>query len=225
MVDILFPTYNRLAFTQAALSALIANTEWAHVRRVVVMDDGSTDGTLEFVQRIAEQWPVFQIHTAPTGGPVAAMIRYLDGDPADLWAKVDSDTIVPPGWLGECLRVMGANPELDLLGIEAFHPAYGGQQQRRYVQASHIGGIGLFRTRAFSDRPTPNGRWGFTAWQDQHPDVVRGWLNPALPVFLLDRLPVEPWRSLSLEYNARGWQREWPVYEPRFQGHLWGWWL
>ena len=35
-----------------------------------------------------------------------------------------------------------------------------------------------------------------------------------LKVFLLDRLPGEPWASLSRKYIAKGWQRAWSGYDP-----------
>src|SRR5580704_10732564 len=94
-----------------------------------------------------------------------------------------------------------------------------------YVPCSSIGGIGVMRRRAFDGRPlTPDGKYGgFEAWQKAHPEVVRGWIRPALKLFLLDRLPMEPWRSLSTQYEALGWQRHWNTYRLG-ASHLWDWW-
>lgn len=77
---------------------------------------------------------------------------------------------------------------------------------------SHIGGIGVFRRSAFErfGRPVPNSkdrRYGFTEWQWQHPGMVKAFIDPPLPVFLLDHLPFEPWVSLSAKYEAEGIQR------------------
>jgi len=223
-VDILLPTFNRLEFTRETVTCLLANTEWDLVRNVVVLDDQSTDGTWEYLQSLS--WPVPNVMRRDRiGGPVAAMIQYVGNGAASVFAKIDSDTIVPPLWLSECLSVMDAEPDLDLLGIEAFCPAYGGSRPRSAVRTPHIGGIGLMRSRAFRDTlPEADGRWGFTAWQEKNESVGRGWLNPALPVFLLDHLPMEPWASLSKEYVRQGWQREWPEYGPQHE-HLWQWWL
>jgi hypothetical protein len=154
------------------------------------------------------------------------MLHYLESfGGADLFAKIDNDTMVPPLWLSECVRVMEGEPSIDLLGLEAMHPTHYGRVHREYEPASFIGGIGLFRARAFEGRalPVAEGRFGFTAWQERHPEVVKGWLNPALPVCLLDRVPFEPWRSLSAEYEAAGWQRPWTRYREDTVG-LWEWW-
>jgi hypothetical protein len=68
-----------------------------------------------------------------------------------------------------------------------------------------------------------DGRFGFTAWQDKN-GLNTAWIEPAIDVFLLDKLPMEPWASLSSMYVARGWQRTWPKYaEPEFG--LWKWWM
>jgi hypothetical protein len=96
---------------------------------------------------------------------------------------------------------------------------------RECVLTDHIGGIGLMRGRAFEGQrmPRPNGRWGFTIWQKYHPEITKAWMNPSLAVILLNRLPMEPWCSLSAEYAANDWQRPWDVYTEA-DWPLWGWW-
>jgi hypothetical protein len=79
--------------------------------------------------------------------------------------------------------------------------------------ASHIGGIGLMRVSTFKRRTrlVANGRFGFTEWQHEY-QPKRGWITPDLPVVLLDRMPIEPWASLSARYISEGWQRRWTTY-------------
>jgi hypothetical protein len=94
-----------------------------------------------------------------------------------------------------------------------------------YAPCQSIGGIGLMRTRAFLENAPlkPHSTYGgFTEWQLQHLDVVKGWIVPPLEVFLLDRLPIEPFVSLSRKYEAAGWQRPWSKY-PK-DSTLWKWW-
>jgi glycosyltransferase involved in cell wall biosynthesis len=224
MMDVLFVTHNRLEFTRAALETLLKNTNWGEAR-LIVYDDDSTDGTREFL-----------LDTAPTDdmrfhrfkGPVAIMNHYLMSCPSDhVFAKVDSDTMVPLGWLEECQDVLRRNPTLDFLGIEAHCPVVAGANiGRTYQKARHIGGIGVFRTRAFRTLPRPQGiggRFGFTEFQlAMEGKVEIGWIDPAIPVFLLDRLPRSPWQELSKAYVEKGWQRDWPNYQ-EISSHLWEW--
>jgi hypothetical protein len=262
MIDILFLTHNRRKFTEASFEALMENTNLDLVSGLVVCDDRSADGTHELM---ADQTRVFRANLGkPTvfrysvkfadlteeekekegglGSPVAVMADYLASPGAQFWAKIDSDVIVPPGWLDQCAATFESHPELDLLGIEPpdsrcphFTQSYRPDATRdlemadgppSYVPVSTIGGIGVFRRRAFERRPlTPHGKYGgFEAWQRAHTQVVRGQIRPALDLFLLDRLPVEPWASLSADYIAKGWQRPWRTYSAGFS-HLWQWWL
>lgn len=226
MIDILFPIWGREDFTEAAQDALVSNTRWGNAH--VVEYSRST-------------------------GPVAIMNDYLSKPGSEIFAKIDNDTIVPPGWLDQALMVMEENPELDLLGIEPpasrtpapWLPPSGqftapeltgphvlkgsGNTARGYAPCDMIGGIGLMRRRAFAGRLPmqphgPLGTGGFSDWQLQHPEVTKGWIIPPLNVFLLDRLPIEPWASLSKRYIAEGVQRPWTNYSAE-DSHLWEWWL
>jgi hypothetical protein len=163
---------------------------------------------------------------------------YLEnfGD-SDRFAKIDSDIVVPPGWLEALTGVMDRNPKVDLLGFEAGRmgpPGHNGApwdwdrplEGYDFEKGSHIGGVGLMKTSVFSKHPgmrTTQGRFGFTEWQHEYRDVVRGWITPDLLVSELTRIPFEPWVSLSAEYAERDWERDWPKYHPRWD-YWWSWW-
>ena len=225
MIDILFLAYNRQEFTAAALKALWKNTCWKAVQRTWLYDDGSTDGTLELLR--SYESPTTTVVQTELRSPVAITNDFLtQRDPAPVFAKIDNDTMVCPGWLEQCLDVMDRYPEIDLLGIEPMYPCEGLDrvEPRGIELADTIGGIGLMRTRAFTSLPVPDGRMGFTGWQSRNSQVKKAWINPALPVFLLNRLPIEPWATLSATYVQKGWQRAWPgPYRPGRE-KLWSWW-
>jgi Glycosyl transferase family 2 len=232
MIDLLYLSHNRLEFTKASLAALEANTDWNRVGQFIIYDDDSTDGTREYL----DGWAVLNsdesrvhVNFGTYGHPVNVMRDYLiNHQMHSIFAKIDSDTMVPPGWLTDSLDVMDKS-DLDLLGIEAYIcvdslapcPA-----KRGFVDARFIGGIGLMRVSAFQKYglPEPEGHYqGFTQWQQRRPQVRKGWINPSLPVFLLDRLPFEPWRSLSKEYVEKFGQRDWGPYDENSK-ELWSWW-
>lgn len=216
MIDILFVSYNRLLYTREALHALMENTEWEHVRRLVIADDNSTDGTREGpIGSMGMYWAATPAHAAGTelaivheafGGPVAATNMYLErySDGVDVFAKIDNDFIVCPGWLGEMLRVMAANPWVDILGTEPFTggPTPIGDPDRRAEKCRHIGGKGLMKVSAWDGRPMwADGRQGFTQWQERNEAVVKAWLTPDIATFGLDQLPHEPWPTISRRYE------------------------
>lgn len=216
-VDILYPCWKRDGFTAASYRALTENTP----------------------ARSANIVP----YPGCPHGPVAIMNDFLSRDGSQIFAKIDNDTIVPPGWFELGMAVMEAHPELGLLGIEppkSRTPSPQGAKvdapenmaslgERGYARCSMIGGIGFMRRSAFAGREPmrphgPLGVGGFSDWQLRHPEVIKGWIVPPLDVFLLDRLPVEPWASLSKQYIAEGIQRPWTNYDPA-NHELWDWWL
>ena len=254
-IDLLYLAKGRDEFTAASFHALLANTNWALVSTLWIFSDGGS---------IASAFSCGLPSKAgfdenSYGGPVAIMKRYLSM-PAEpqVFAKIDNDVIVPPGWLDACAPAMDRNPGLDLLGIEppiSRTPAPWANGKRApapeenyaqglstdmlrrgygvpslgYVHCDMIGGIGLMRRSAFAKGAPmvphgPNGVGGFSDWQARTSSVTKGWIMPPLNVFLLDRLPVEPWASLSKRYIAEGLQRPWTNYAPEDHA-LWDWWL
>jgi glycosyltransferase involved in cell wall biosynthesis len=220
MIDVIFPTFNRMEFTRAAARALAQNTDWSLVRECRIYDDQSTDGAEVVAAEELSRAPVkLRCYRGPFGGPVAIMCEYLSDNADAYFAKVDSDTVVPPGWLNACHALRDG---ADLIGIECMNRP--GDGPHALEACKHIGGIGLMRTAAFMQRaPEPDGRFGFTLWQHQNEHISRAWITPSLKVFLLDRLPIEPWVTLNRRYIDRGWAREWPQYHP-CQSEMWDWW-
>lgn len=253
--DIVYLAKGRPEFTRASLAALAENTNWNRVRGLIVYSDGE-----EFTCPANFGSPFF-IDEEPRGGPVGVMNYHVKMTAEPLWCKLDNDVIVPPGWLDTCLATMDAHPELDLLGIEPplsrtpapwmagkREPApecdanlWASAKMPTYARCDSIGGIGLFRTRAWQGRPPmkPFATFGgFTDWQQRESGRVQmgkdnktgtplkiGWLVPPLKLFLLDRLPIEPWRTLSARYIEEKAQRYWTPYDVHTAKILAGWWL
>ena len=260
MIDILYLAHGRPEFTEASLKALVENTELGVECGVSIYFDGDD---YPFVWKFSDPpFPKIQkIHEQRLGGPVACLNHFIRNTSSELIAKIDNDTMVPPGWLDACVDVMRRYPGVDLLGIEpwtpdetlfwrwsepqlpcaimdypdgsrrflpSIRPPYGSGFVPRAV--SHIGGIGIFRRSAFVKYglPTSNtqdGRYGFTEWQWAHPEMTKAFLDPPLPVFLLDHLPFSPWAELSEKYERAGIQRgQWGKYDAEKHKALWSWW-
>lgn len=231
-IDLIYLAYNRIEFTQFTFPIMVKNTDWELVNRLVVYDDGSEDGTSEWLGEQVSDWnnqiptPAdIHIHHTRFGSPVQTMNHYLDHYESDMFAKIDSDVATPPEWLHEMNKQMYLNPALDILGMQADSgpPALGRDNRRHTQDASHIGGVGLIRRRAFKFcRPVPRGRFGWTEFQQRHPEMTKAWIKPDLATFELDRLPKEPWISLSAKYVEEGWSRAWGPYAPGANDY-WDW--
>jgi len=233
-VDILYPCHGRLEFTKATLPALLQNTDWSRVNEFVVYNDAAPDHPLTF-QFLHESAPdVYEgmtVRDTNIGSPVGVMNHFLARSKARIFAKIDNDIVVPPGWLENMLSVMEADPDLMLLGMEpgmSAQPASPENDQScwTWTPATHIGGVGLMRRQAFDGHPplVPDGRFGFTEWQHTY-EPVRGWIEPDLRCFPLDMIPVEPWTTITEAYKkvpGGRLQRDWSTYDPAMS-YYWDW--
>lgn len=233
-VGILYVSWNRLEFTEFSFEQLLANTDWSLVDHLCVWDDLSTDGTLDYLRSRVDAVPVpVDVRVGGYKSVVTIMAKYVDAYETPLFAKVDNDIVMPPGWLNDLAYVMEDEPHLDILGTQSGFTGARGPDPvipghgypHSFEPACHIGGIGLMRREAFRSRPRMNadGRHGFTLWQEKH-DVPVGWITPDLHITCLDQVPFDPWASLSATYTRLGWQRPrpWPPY-PR-DHYTWNWW-
>lgn len=230
VVDILFTAKNRLEYTQEAFEKLLRNTDWFSVRELVVYDDGSVDGTKEYLEEAIENIADCdtRIESTNEGHIVKLMYKFLGRAKATYVAKIDSDTVVPPEWLYTLLELMRKHPEVHLLGIEPYKgfDCAAKTGERVVEKTDFIGGIGLFRRSAFMahGNPLPGSDSqfaGFQQWQWDHPDVVRAWVKPGMPVIVLDKINHPKWLRLKQQYVDKGWQRTKPTkYKDRW---LWEW--
>jgi glycosyltransferase involved in cell wall biosynthesis len=237
MTEILFLTHNRRAYAEASLDALFENTPSGLIEKLWFFDDRSEDGTLELIQDAAGSLLVpGEVRRGAWNSPVDAMAEFFQAATGEFVAKIDSDVMAPPGWLDDCERLLAENPEIDLVGIEARGQSSAESAPAgapRFASPSPwVGGIfvgrrariveAMRRRPLFCDRTL--GKWfGWQPFQEQAPLRV-AWIRPSLQVFLLDRMALEPWASLSDEYVRQGWQRPAPYrYGPEWAG-LWGWW-
>ena len=112
----IIPTYNRREELGPLLESLAVQTCPREQFEIVVVDDGSTDGTQEMVRRFTQthDLSVHYIHQANAGpGPSRNLgMEYAQGD---VFVFVDSDCTVPPEWVARIIAAM-ATGEVDAFG-------------------------------------------------------------------------------------------------------------
>ncbi len=102
--SIIVLTHDNLAFSRMCLTSVLENTEYPNVELIVV-DNASSDGTVEELQSIAGRFPNIKVilneHNAGFGpgnnqGLVAAT--------GEILVLLNNDTVVPRGWLTRLVR-------------------------------------------------------------------------------------------------------------------------
>jgi len=135
-VTVVIPTFNRAADLERGLAHLARQR--AGVRRVIVVDNSSTDGTPEMVRALAPAWEgrLDYIRRDPNG-PAAARNTGLAGADTPFVLFMDSDIDLPEDWVGRALAHFEREPGLGAVGgyiLYAFDEgrvnAYGGDLGR-----------------------------------------------------------------------------------------------
>ena len=101
-VSVVIPTYNRRPILEKCLVALECQQISASpVDRyeVVVVDDGSTDGTPDWLRQNADRFPHVRLIEQSHGGPAEGRNRGVDHALGDVIVFIDSDLVVTPVFL------------------------------------------------------------------------------------------------------------------------------
>ena len=105
MISVILTTYERRGPLARALTSVLAQT--LTDREVIVVDDGSTDGTAEFL----ETQPVTSIRIAHSGNPAVARNAGLPGVRGELITFLDSDDVWQPTALTELAGALLQHPD------------------------------------------------------------------------------------------------------------------
>ncbi|MGE5234609.1 MAG: glycosyltransferase family 2 protein [Acidobacteriota bacterium] len=121
--SIVIPTHDRLDVLQEVLAALGAQ-EGSVSFEVVVVDDGSSDGTAEFLEHLRPAFPL-RVLRQPNQGPAAARNAGVAAARGEWVAFLGDDTVPDPGWIRahrEAHRRREDPPLRGVLGYTGWHP-------------------------------------------------------------------------------------------------------
>jgi glycosyltransferase involved in cell wall biosynthesis len=114
-VSILVPVYNAEQYLPAMLESILRQTLGDF--EVIMVDDGSTDGSAPILERAAARDPRFRLFRQEGNtGIVAALNRGLGECRAPYIARMDADDIALPDRLERQVAHMEANPDIVALG-------------------------------------------------------------------------------------------------------------
>lgn len=123
--SVVIPTYNRLDQLQEVVSAV--ESQWRPVRvelEIVVVDDGSSDGTWDWLEWKAESSGIKALRQE-NSGPARARNLGVETASGELILFLGDDTEPQPGWLALHLeehRLFGESGPLAVLGYTSFAP-------------------------------------------------------------------------------------------------------
>ncbi|MCP4640167.1 MAG: glycosyltransferase [bacterium] len=105
-VSIVIPAYNQLDYCKQCVMSILANT--VHPYRLILVDNGSTDGVGEFFDSVPGATVVHAETNKGFAGGVNLGLERAEGHVLLL----NSDTLVPAGWLERLVRVLDSVEDL-----------------------------------------------------------------------------------------------------------------
>ncbi len=116
LASIVVVTFNNVPLTRMCLESLRSRTVYPNFE-VIVVDNGSTDGTTEYLRSLADDWPALQvIENGVNRGFAAANNQGLRAARGEILVLLNNDTVVTRGWLCSMVRALERNPRWGLVG-------------------------------------------------------------------------------------------------------------
>ena len=184
-ISVVVPIYDVEEYLAACLQSIAAQTV-ADIE-VVMVDDGSTDGSAEIAAEFARRDPRFRLLSQPNGGLGRARNTGSDAATAEFLAFVDSDDVVPPHayeLLLERLDETGSDFATGnvhrLIGTDTEQAAF---LARTFAQTRLRTHVTRFRP-LLGDRTAWNELWRRSFWDEHQLRFPEGVVHEDIPVVL-----------------------------------------
>lgn len=118
-VTVIIPTYNRRDRVMRAVRSALAQRLPPH--EIVVVDDGSNDGTAEAIAGVAESQPSVRYLLQRNAGPAAARNRGMEVATGDWLAFLDSDDEWTPDKLRNAAHLVAESPDIEFVHSNRSH--------------------------------------------------------------------------------------------------------
>ncbi len=122
-ISIIIPTYNRKEGLQACLEPLLKQDYPQGLFEIIVIDDGSNDGTKEIVGEIAKNHPNMRYFYQCNKGPAASRNFGVRVSTGEIVGFIDDDCVVFTDWVRLMVESHRKNPQASAVGGLTFTPS------------------------------------------------------------------------------------------------------
>ena len=137
-ISVIMPVYNAQRYLKEAIESVL-NQTYPHFEFIIV-DDGSTDRTLELLQQYEKKDSRISIINRPNTGIVGALNDGIRAAQGDFIARMDADDIALPDRFSRQLERIQSDPDLVILGTNfCFIDASGNIVKSGNVPRDHEG--------------------------------------------------------------------------------------
>ncbi len=128
LVSIVTPSYNQAPFLEATLRSVL-DQDYPNIEYIVV-DGGSTDGSLEIIQRYAGRLAGWS--SEPDKGQTDAINKGFARVRGDVLAWLNSDDVYLPGAVSQAVALLQENPQAGMVYGDASYIDGSGQEIGRF---------------------------------------------------------------------------------------------
>ncbi|MFD1802480.1 glycosyltransferase family 2 protein [Mixta tenebrionis] len=170
-LSVIIPVYNVLEYVQEAVDSIL--TQSVKPWEVIIVDDGSTDGSGDLVETLYGSHPLVKIIHTANGGLGEARNTGTRAATGDYIYYFDSDDISVDGLIGQFYQTLAQHPDMDLFAFsaESFEDPVGkskGEAQSQQVR--------LISYRRRMERVFPSGEQAFNTLSETNAFIPNAWL-------------------------------------------------
>ena len=119
-------TYNRLDLTKKTINGLLKSNNCPC--NLVVVDNGSKDGTPEYLKGLGEGFSSIHLILLPDNKGIAIgrnlALKKADELGTNWYCTIDNDVEMPDGWLTECIEILKVNKSYGAIGVNMEYTTY-----------------------------------------------------------------------------------------------------
>lgn len=112
-VSVVVNNYNYGRFVGRAVDSALQQSSPPH--EIVVVDDGSSDGSLEAIEEIARRHPTVRVVAKQNGGQLSAFNAGFTASTGEVVCFLDADDEYLPGYLARLTEVYSEEPGIDFV--------------------------------------------------------------------------------------------------------------
>src|SRR6476659_8655894 len=123
-ISVIIPCYNNAPFVAEALDSVLHQTDAKAIKEIIVVDDGSTDGSASVIKEKAALYPLIKYIYQKNGGLSAARNTAIKQAQGSYIAFLDADDVWPPEKIEKQHEAIQRYPEAGLLYTDFFRYDY-----------------------------------------------------------------------------------------------------
>ncbi len=118
MISVIMPVYNAERYVAEAVQSILDQT--FRDFEFIIVNDGSTDGSLAILERFAKSDPRIKLISRPNTGLVFALNEMLELARGEFIARMDADDVAIPDRFAQQLRYLAQHPDVVAVGCRVY---------------------------------------------------------------------------------------------------------